>query len=71
MLDRADEIAVELARRGVTAENLAGRIADCVNEIDDRIRVREFVRGELSWVDRLVAAGAARLADSKGDSGGV
>jgi hypothetical protein len=56
MLDKQAEIVAALVNLDVTTEKLADRIADCVNEVDDRIRVREFVRKELAWVDRLVAA---------------
>lgn len=53
MLDRQVEIIDALRNLGITAASIADGIADCVNEIDDRIRVREYVRRELAWVDRL------------------
>jgi len=56
MLDSQAEIVAALKARGVTAAKLAERIADCVNEVDDRLRIKEFVRKELEWVDRLVAS---------------
>jgi hypothetical protein len=54
MLDRQVEIIAALRNLGITASVLADRIADCVNEVDDRIRIEEFVRKELSWVDKLI-----------------
>jgi hypothetical protein len=55
MTDNPSEIRSALRNLGITAGKLADRIADCVNEVDDRIRIKEFVRSELAWVDRLIA----------------
>ena len=63
---RVWEIIGALKILGVTTDKVATNVADVFDELDHRLKAKERVRKELSWLDDIMAAvGDGSMADRR------